>query len=53
MYLFRLGFLDGMNGLRFCLFMSAYELLIELKLVELRQQRRPAKDHSDIGGSDR
>lgn len=36
MYFLRLGFLDGLAGLRFCLFMSAYELLISLKLAELR-----------------
>ncbi len=40
MYFLRLGFLDGITGLRFCLFISAYELQIEQKLVELRQQRR-------------
>jgi hypothetical protein len=39
-YILRLGFLDGLTGLRFCLFMSAYELLIDLKLVELKVQRR-------------
>ena len=37
MYVLRLGFLDGLTGLRFCLFMAAYELLISLKIVELRQ----------------
>jgi glycosyltransferase involved in cell wall biosynthesis len=37
MYVFRLGVLDGMTGLRFCLFMSAYELLIGLKIVELQK----------------
>lgn len=34
MYLLRGGILDGRKGLDFCLFMSAYELLIELKLKE-------------------
>jgi glycosyltransferase involved in cell wall biosynthesis len=38
MYLLRLGFLDGINGLRFCLFISSYELLISLKTVELQQE---------------
>jgi hypothetical protein len=28
------------TGWRFCLFISAYELQIEQKLVELRMQRR-------------
>lgn len=41
MYFLRLGFLDGMAGLRFCLFMSAYELLISLKLAELRTASTP------------
>jgi glycosyltransferase involved in cell wall biosynthesis len=36
MYLLKLGFLDGVTGWRFCLFISAYELQIEQKLVELR-----------------
>lgn len=40
MYVLRLGFLDGVTGWRFCLFISAYELQIEQKLVELRMQRR-------------
>jgi glycosyltransferase involved in cell wall biosynthesis len=40
MYLFRFGFLDGLTGLRFCLFMSAYELLIGLKIVELQIAER-------------
>jgi len=35
MYFLRGGFLDGRKGFDFCLFMSAYELLIGLKLKEL------------------
>ncbi len=35
MYFGQLGFLDGLTGFRFCLFLSAYELLISLKTVEL------------------
>jgi glycosyltransferase involved in cell wall biosynthesis len=35
MYLLKLGFLDGVTGWRFCLFISAYELQIEQKLIEL------------------
>ncbi|MGA0285497.1 MAG: glycosyltransferase family 2 protein [Phycisphaerales bacterium] len=38
MYVLRLGVLDGLAGLRFCLFISAYELLIGLKMVELLQK---------------
>ena len=37
MYVLKLGFLDGATGWRFCLFISAYELQIEQKLIELRQ----------------
>lgn len=37
MYVLRLGFLDGLTGLRFCLFMSAYELLISLKIIEMQR----------------
>lgn len=37
MYIIRLGFLDGLTGLRFCLFMSAYELLIALKIIEMQR----------------
>ena len=36
MYFLKFGFLDGMTGLRFSLFISAYELQIEQKLVELQ-----------------
>ncbi|TVQ81219.1 MAG: glycosyltransferase family 2 protein, partial [Phycisphaeraceae bacterium] len=35
-YFLRLGILDGVNGLRFCLFLSTYDTLISLKLSELR-----------------
>ncbi len=48
MYIARLGFLDGLNGLRFCLFMSAYELLIELKMVELQIAETESAPISDI-----
>ena len=40
MYIFRLGFLDGLTGFRFCLFISAYEMLVALKIIELKQQER-------------
>jgi glycosyltransferase involved in cell wall biosynthesis len=40
MYILKLGFLDGVTGWRFCLFISAYELQIEQKLVELRMSER-------------
>lgn len=43
MYIARLGFLDGLTGLRFCLFMSAYELLIDLKLREIQAGLAPTQ----------
>jgi acetyltransferase-like isoleucine patch superfamily enzyme/glycosyltransferase involved in cell wall biosynthesis len=36
MYFVRLGILDGVNGLRFCLLISAHELFTSLKLRELK-----------------
>ena len=38
MYVLQLGFLDGHNGFRFCLFISSRELLISLKMAELQQE---------------
>jgi len=38
MYILQLGFLDGHNGFRFCLFISSRELLISLKMAELLQE---------------
>lgn len=31
---------DGLTGLRFCLFISFYELLISLKIIELQMEQR-------------
>lgn len=42
MYVLRLGFLDGVTGFHFCVFMSAYEHQISLKLKELRMGARKA-----------
>jgi glycosyltransferase involved in cell wall biosynthesis len=42
MFFLKLGFLDGVTGWRFCLFISSYELQIEQKLVELRLAERGA-----------
>ncbi|MEI7657021.1 MAG: glycosyltransferase family 2 protein [Phycisphaerae bacterium] len=39
MYVIRLGFLDGLAGLRFCLLLATYDLLISLKLAEIRTMR--------------
>lgn len=40
MYVVRGGFLDGVNGLRFCLLIAAHELFAGLKLRELKQSAR-------------
>ncbi|MEX2217393.1 MAG: glycosyltransferase family 2 protein [Phycisphaerales bacterium] len=50
-YIVKLGFLDGVNGLRFCLFISAYELLIDLKLVELRVEAAKEDVASDAAAA--
>lgn len=42
MYVLKLGFLDGVAGFRFCVFISAYEMLIGLKIVERRMEMREA-----------
>jgi len=40
MFILRLGFLDGVNGLRFCVFITSYEMFVRLKLIELRRATR-------------
>ena len=47
MYIWRLGFLDGLTGLRFCLFVSAYELMITLHQIELNRGRVGSDGDSD------
>lgn len=44
MYFFRLGFLDGATGLRFCLFLATYDFFITLKLVELRLSLKEGRE---------
>ena len=44
MYFLKLGFLDGVTGWRFSLFISAYELQIEQKLVEMRMRPEGARE---------
>ena len=39
MYVFRKGFLDGRNGVIYCTMLAFYELLIVLKINELKKQR--------------
>jgi len=46
MYFLKLGFLDGRAGLQFSLFISAYELQIEQKLIEMRMAATPRNDAS-------
>lgn len=52
MYVWRGGVLDGLTGLRFCLFMTAYELLIGLMIVEERQRRDELRKKGGRGGFD-
>jgi glycosyltransferase involved in cell wall biosynthesis len=40
-YVFRLGFLDGAAGLRFCLAMASYERMIDDELREKRNSKGP------------
>ena len=47
MYFLKLGFLDGVPGWRFCLFISAYELQIEQKLVEMRMRPECAMEQTN------
>ena len=42
LYFFRLGFLDGSPGLEFCILRGFYELLIDLKVKEKRQNAMAA-----------
>lgn len=39
-YILRLGFLDGLDGLRFCSMKAMYQAMIALKKYELRRARR-------------
>jgi glycosyltransferase involved in cell wall biosynthesis len=43
MYFVKLGFLDGLNGFRFSLFITAYELLIDLKLREIKLMEKEGR----------
>lgn len=48
MYVLKLGFLDGMAGLRFCLLISSHELFTSLKLRELQYRAKLARwGHAD------
>jgi hypothetical protein len=39
MYIFKLGFLDGKIGLRFCLMKAIYEQITVLKMFESQNKR--------------
>src|ERR1700734_1445833 len=39
LYIFRMGFLDGRAGLAFCRMRASYELIIDLKVLELERAR--------------
>lgn len=39
MYILRLGFLEGINALMFCLMYTLYEFLIVIKIIELKRQK--------------
>ena len=43
MYVLRQGFLDGLTGLRFCLFISTHEFFTSLKLRELQYRAKLAR----------
>jgi acetyltransferase-like isoleucine patch superfamily enzyme/glycosyltransferase involved in cell wall biosynthesis len=38
MYFLRAGFLDGITGLRFCLFLATYDFFISIKLQEMKNR---------------
>ena len=44
-YFFRLGILDGRQGYVFCLLMAWYELLVGLKIEELKKARKATLGH--------
>jgi hypothetical protein len=52
MYVLKLGFLDGVVGFHFCLFLASYEHQITLKLAELRSEaRRPSPSPAAAPGA--
>jgi len=40
LYFFRLGFLDGKAGFRFCCMRAIYERMIDLKIAELKRKKK-------------
>ena len=51
MFLLRLGFLDGIHGFRFCLFIASYEMFVKLKLIEFQRDRK-SKEVGALPGDD-
>ncbi|HWE93141.1 MAG TPA: WcaF family extracellular polysaccharide biosynthesis acetyltransferase [Tepidisphaeraceae bacterium] len=49
MYVLNLGFLDGIPGLRFCLFISSHELFTAMKVTELQLQAREKEKTAAAG----
>ncbi len=43
LYIVRLGILDGRAGLTFCSFRAAYEYMIDLKILELKERAKEAR----------
>lgn len=39
-YIVRMGFLDGMPGLRYCIMRAMYEYMIDLKIIELKRSEK-------------
>lgn len=54
MYFLRLGFLDGLNGLHFCLLIASHELFASLKYQELRRhaERSGGPNHCGVSRPD-
>lgn len=46
-YVLKLGVLDGLVGLKFCIFLAFYDFMIELKLAELKLQAKDTAGFSD------
>lgn len=51
MYFFKLGFLDGVPGLHYCLLMAAYDLFTTLKLAELKHRSSAVLSQQVTGDS--
>ena len=52
LYIWRLGFLDGIAGFHYCILMGVYQYLIDLKAKELRGTRDIGQSYSPSGLGD-